>query len=45
MGRTFMGILRTTFVIDEGGKIERIFDKVRTKDHFEQIVEAYAKNE
>lgn len=45
MGRTFMGILRTTFVIDEEGKIERIFDKVRTKDHFEQIVEAYAENE
>ena len=41
MGRTFMGILRTTFVIDEKGMIERVFDKVRTKDHFEQIVEAY----
>ena len=41
MGRTFMGILRTTFVIDEQGVIEKIFDKVRTKDHFEQIVEAY----
>ena len=40
MGRTFMGILRTTFVIDEQGVIEKIFDKVRTKDHFEQIVEA-----
>ena len=41
MGRTFMGILRTTFVIDEKGMIERVLDKVRTKDHFEQIVEAY----
>lgn len=41
MGRTFMGILRTTFVIDEKGTIEKIFDKVNTKDHFAQIAEAY----
>ena len=40
MGRTYMGILRTTFVIDGNGVIEKIFDKVRTKDHFEQIIEA-----
>ena len=45
MGRTFMGILRTTFVIDGQGKIERVFEKVRTKDHFEQILEAYAADE
>ena len=41
MGRTYMGILRTTFVIDPQGVIEKIFDKVQTKDHFHQIVEAY----
>lgn len=41
MGRTGMGILRTTFVIDGQGVIEKVFDKVRTKDHFEQIAEAY----
>ncbi len=41
MGRAYMGILRTTFVIDEKGVIEKIFDQVDTKDHFEQIVEAY----
>ena len=40
-GRKYMGVLRTTFVIDEKGMIERVLDKVRTKDHFEQIVEAY----
>lgn len=44
MGRTFMGILRTTFVIDEKGMIERVLDKVRTKDHFEQIVELINEN-
>ena len=41
MGRTYMGILRTTFVIGPDGTIEKIFDKVNTKDHFKQIVEAY----
>lgn len=38
MGRTVTGIIRTTFVIGEDGRIEKIFDKVRTKDHFEQIL-------
>ncbi len=41
MGKTHMGILRTTFVIDPDGKIEKIFDKVNTKNHFEQISDAY----
>ena len=45
MGRTYMGILRTTFVIDEQGVIEKIFDKVQTKDHFNQIVAAYQKDQ
>lgn len=42
-GRTYMGVLRTTFVIDEQGKIEQIFSKVKTKAHTEQILEAYKK--
>lgn len=41
MGREYMGILRTTFVIDENGIIEKIFDKVDTKDHYNQIVNSY----
>ena len=41
MGRTFDGIHRTTFVIDENGIIERIFTKVKTKEHTEQILESY----
>ena len=41
MGRTFDGIHRTTFVIDENGMIERIFAKVKTKEHTEQILESY----
>ena len=38
MGREYMGIVRTTFLIDENGKIENIIEKVNTKDHTSQIV-------
>ena len=41
MGREVTGIIRTTFVIDERGCIEKIFDKVETKRHFEQIADSY----
>lgn len=38
MGRTFDGIHRTTFVIDEKGMIEEVITKVDTKGHAEQIL-------
>lgn len=41
MGREYEGTHRVTFVINEQGKIEKIFDKVKTKDHTNQILEAY----
>lgn len=41
MGREYMGIIRTTFVIDANGIIEKVFCKVDTKRHFEQIVDSY----
>ena len=41
MGRTYLGTKRVTFVLDENGKIERIFDKVETKNHAEQILTSY----
>jgi peroxiredoxin Q/BCP len=37
-GRTYMGVLRTTFVINEKGIIEKIIDKVESKVHTEQIL-------
>lgn len=37
-GRKFMGIVRTTFLIDENGIITDIIDKVDTKKHTEQIL-------
>ncbi len=36
-GRTYMGVHRTTFIIDENGIIEKIIKKVKTKDHTNQI--------
>ena len=38
MGKKFMGIIRTTFIIDEQGRLEHIIDKVSTKDHAKQIM-------
>lgn len=38
MGRTFDGIHRTTFIIDEKGVIEEVITKVNTKDHTAQIL-------
>ena len=37
-GRKYMGVKRTTFLLDEEGKITHIFDKVKTATHFEQII-------
>ncbi len=39
MGRIYDGINRTTFVIDEEGKIEKVILNVKTKSHTEQILE------
>lgn len=38
MGRTYDGIHRTTFVIDEKGCIESVITKVKTKEHSSQIL-------
>ncbi|QCK15972.1 thioredoxin-dependent thiol peroxidase [Mangrovivirga cuniculi] len=37
-GRKYMGTQRTTFIIDEEGKIEDIIKKVKTKEHTSQIL-------
>lgn len=39
-GRTYMGIERSTFLIDETGKIKRIWRKVRVKGHVEEVLAA-----
>ena len=39
MGREFMGIIRTTFLIDKKGKIIKIWENVKVKDHAKEVLE------
>ncbi len=38
MGKEYEGIYRTTFIIDENGKLENVIVKVKTKEHTAQIL-------
>lgn len=38
-GRTYMGTVRTTFIVDANGMVTHIIDKVNTKDHANQILD------
>lgn len=40
-GKTFLGVHRTTFIIDEEGIIEKVISKVQTADHAQQIFKLY----
>jgi len=39
-GRKYMGIVRTTFIIDSTGKIRKIFPKVKVENHNKEVMEA-----
>ena len=39
-GRTFMGIERTTFVIDEQGKVARVWPRVKVQGHTDEVLAA-----
>lgn len=39
MGREFDGLHRISFLIDEQGKIEKVFDKFKTKDHHQVVLD------
>jgi thioredoxin-dependent peroxiredoxin len=41
MGRVYDGIHRVTYIIDEQGLVEKVFEKVDTKRHAEQIIKEY----
>lgn len=40
MGREYEGVLRTTFLIDENGKIVNVFEKVRPAEHSAEVLSA-----
>lgn len=39
-GRKYMGVERTTFIIDEKGKIKKIFNKVKVEGHNKEVLES-----
>lgn len=39
MGREYMGIVRTTFIIDKDGRLVHIMDKVKTKSHHDDVLD------
>ena len=39
MGREFMGIIRSTYLIDKKGKIIKVWDNVKVKDHAKEVLE------
>ncbi|MDQ3800351.1 MAG: thioredoxin-dependent thiol peroxidase [Acidobacteriota bacterium] len=40
-GKKYMGINRTTFLIDENGKIKKIFKKVNVSEHADEVLKAF----
>ena len=41
-GKTFMGMVRTTYLLGEDGKIERVWNKVKVKGHADEVLAAAA---
>jgi len=41
MGRTYMGVKRITFLIDEKGKVKKVFEKVKPEEHAKDVLEAF----
>ena len=41
MGRTYMGVKRITFLIDEKGKVKKVFEKVKPDEHAQEVLEAF----
>ncbi len=42
MGRMYMGVKRITFLIDEKGKIKKVFEKVKPEEHAREVLQAFA---
>jgi peroxiredoxin Q/BCP len=42
MGRTYLGVKRITFLIDEKGEIKKVFEKVKPEEHAREVLQAFA---
>ena len=38
MGKEFMGLIRTTFIVGKNGKLLKVMDKFKTKSHHEDLL-------
>jgi len=45
LGKSFLGIVRCTFLIDPNGRIQKIWDNVSPKGHATQVLEAIRSNQ
>lgn len=41
MGRSYMGVKRMTFLIDEKGKVTKVFEKVKPEEHAREVLDAF----
>jgi thioredoxin-dependent peroxiredoxin len=41
MGKKYMGVDRKTFLIDEAGKIRKVFNKVNVEEHADEVLQAF----
>ena len=41
MGKKYMGVDRKTFLIDEQGRVKKVFDKVNVEEHADEVLEAF----
>ena len=41
MGRTYLGVKRITYLIDEKGKIKKVFEKVKPEEHAQEVLDAF----
>ena len=42
MGKSYMGVSRKTFLIDEEGHVKKVFDKVNVEQHADEVLAAFA---
>lgn len=42
MGRTYDGVHRKTFLIDEAGRVRKVFDKVNVEEHADEVLRAFS---
>ncbi|HEV7889708.1 MAG TPA: thioredoxin-dependent thiol peroxidase [Pyrinomonadaceae bacterium] len=42
MGRTYDGVHRKTFLIDEAGRVRKVFDKVNVEEHADEVLKAFS---